>query len=328
VGSRAGGSRRDRVRSVLFGRSTAVADIGGPMVLDRIDDVLLLSDGRRVGYRIRGDRTSLPIVYFHGQPGSRLEAELLPDDRIQAAGVCMVSFDRPGMGLSDLIPARDMTLDVQDAVHLADHLGIRRFAVIGVSAGGPPALAISATHPDRVIRTVLCSASGPSDDEAYLTDEDADDVRRLRESGAEAELPAYDLERGEMLRDMSGVLAGWFADFPEAERTWITTSPAGAAFIADVSEAVRQGARGWLRESEVRAMPWSFDPATIATPVRAFHGEDDTWELVSNIRRIVERIPDTKLTVHAGGNHLSPLMHPEDVLAAAGGRVSRPTRRR
>lgn len=282
-----------------------------------IDDVLKVQDGRGIGFRVRGERSGHPIVYFHGEPGSRLEADLIPDAAVRAAHACLVSFDRPGMGRSDLIPAQDMTIDVQDALRVADHLGIGRFAVMGVSAGGPPAFAISATHPERVTRTVLSSASGPYDDESYMPAEDVQEFRRLRELGAEGMVAEYDYHRREALVDVAAFVALWFADFPEAERTWITTPPAGPAIVADFTEALRQGSRGWLRETEVRAMPWSFDPATIQTPVRAFHGDHDAWEFVSNIRRVMDRIPDGILTVYPGGNHLSPLLHPEDLIAAA-----------
>ncbi len=284
--------------------------------MDATDTVLALADGRAIGYRDRGDQSWLPVVYFHGEPGSRLEAELIPDAALAAAQVRLISFDRPGMGRSNLIPAQDMTLDIQDALRVADHLGLARFSVIGVSAGGPPALAISATNPERVARTVLISASGPYDDETYMTVEDIDTQRRLRDAGPASLLGEYEAGRRAFLEDMPGTLAQWFVDFPDAERAWISTPPAELAIVADFTEAFRQGANGWLRETEVRSLPWSFDPAAISGPVRAFHGERDTWELVSNIRRILERIPDADLTIYPGGDHLAPLMNPHDLLGA------------
>lgn len=287
--------------------------------MDVIDALLTLPDGRAIGYRDRGDRSSLPVIYFHGQPGSRLEAELIPDAALAAVQVRLISFDRPGMGRSDLIPAQDMSIDIQDALSVADHLNVGRFAVIGVSAGGPPAIAISAIHPERVLRTVLSSASGPYDDETFMTDGDIDETRRLRAGGPASLLEEYEDERRRFFEDMTGSLARWFEKFPEVERAWISTPPAAPAVVADFTEALRQGARGWLRESEVRSLPWSFDPGTITCPVRAFHGERDTWELISNIRRTLEWIPRARLTVYPAGDHLAPLLHPYDLLRACVG---------
>ena len=65
------------------------------------------SDGRRLGYRGRGDRSANPILHFHGQPGSRLEADLYPESVLDAAGARVISYDRAGMGNSDDRPARE-----------------------------------------------------------------------------------------------------------------------------------------------------------------------------------------------------------------------------
>src|SRR6187200_1096956 len=57
-----------------------------------LDDVLILSDRRRLGYRVRGDQSAVPILHFHGQPGSRFEADIYPDDVLEAAGAKVVCY--------------------------------------------------------------------------------------------------------------------------------------------------------------------------------------------------------------------------------------------
>ncbi|HEX4932156.1 MAG TPA: alpha/beta hydrolase, partial [Gemmatimonadaceae bacterium] len=188
--------------------------------------------------------------------------------------------------------------------------------VLGVSAGGPWAFAFAATHPSRVRSVGLICASGPYDDERFMSAEDIDEHRELRASGAEAMLPDYEGARARILADPATALAGWFEDFPEEERRWVSGEPASSILIAEVREALRQGARGWLRETEVRAMPWSFDVATIPAPVHALHGTDDAWELITNIERMVAAVPDGHVTRLPGGNHLAPVMRAEEVVAA------------
>jgi pimeloyl-ACP methyl ester carboxylesterase len=281
------------------------------------DGILTLGDGRRIGYRVRGAPSARPIVWFHGQPGSRLEADLFDLADLEAADARIVAFDRPGMGRSDLVPAQDMTVDVLDALAVADHVGLDRFAVIGVSAGGPPALALAATHPERVTRVVLSSAAGPYDDEAFMSAEDIEEYRQLRTRGAGSMLADYEEGRDRMLADTGGRLAVWVEDFPEAERRWATSGPGAAVLVADMREALRSGSRGWLRETEVRALPWSFDLASITVPVHAIHGELDSWELLSNTERVIARIPSATLTVIPGGNHFAPLLERAALLSAA-----------
>ena len=284
---------------------------------DVIDDVLTLPDRRRVGYRLRGARTGRPVVYFHGQPGCRLEADLIPDRLLDTFGLRVLSFDRPGVGRSDLIPAEDMKLGVEDAIRVADHVGFERFAVIGVSAGGPPALALSAAHPERVDRTILVSASGEYDDDRYMHPADVAEFKLLRERGPGPLVPEYEAFRDSVLADVDGTIAKLFATFPEAERTWISSPPAKAPAAADFLESVAQGSAGILRETEVRALPWSFDVASIQSPLRAFHGDADSLERLSNMQRIIAAVPDGALTVYPGGDHLSPWVHSEDFLRAA-----------
>jgi pimeloyl-ACP methyl ester carboxylesterase len=282
-----------------------------------IDQVLTLDDGRRIGYRARGSRSARPIVWFHGQPGSRLEADLFELSVLEAADARIIAFDRPGMGRSDLVPAQDMTIDVLDALAVADHLGTARFAVVGVSAGGPPALALAATHPDRVTRVVLSSGAGPYDDETFMSEEDIEEYRQLRMEGAASLIDDYADARDRMLADTAGRLAAWTEGFPENERTWATTGPGADILVADTQEALRQGHRGWLRETEVRSLAWSFDLASLAVPVHAIHGERDGWELLANTRRMIARIPTATLTVIPGGDHFAPLLDPASILAAA-----------
>jgi pimeloyl-ACP methyl ester carboxylesterase len=284
-----------------------------------VDDVLELSDGRRLGYRVRGPAAGAPILYFHGQPASRLEADLIPEAVLRRHEARLISFDRPGMGRSDLLPARDMVDDLPDAVALLDHLGLDVVGVIGTSAGGPWALAFAAAHPARVRSVGLMCASGPYDDDRYLSDEDIEEHRELRDRGAHSMVAEYEAARDRMMADMKTALGSWFEEFPDAEQQWAASEPALSILATEAREALRQGARGWLRGTEIRFMPWSFHVASIRAPVHAFHGTDDAWELVSNIQRIVDAIPDARLTLIPGGNHLAPVMRSEDVVAAVVG---------
>jgi pimeloyl-ACP methyl ester carboxylesterase len=52
-------------------------------------------------------------------------------------GVRHIQLDRPGFGLSDFQPGRTVLDWPDDVAHVADLLGIERFAVIGVSGRGP-----------------------------------------------------------------------------------------------------------------------------------------------------------------------------------------------
>src|SRR3954449_1418019 len=59
---------------------------------------------------------------------------------------------------------RDVASAAADAATIADALGLERFPVMGVSGGGPHALACAALLPQRVTRAAILVGAAPSDD--------------------------------------------------------------------------------------------------------------------------------------------------------------------
>src|SRR6266536_1812907 len=102
-----------------------------------------------LAYTHYGDPNGQPVMYFHGWPGSRLEAELVSGEA-RTAGALVIAVDRPGMGGSDFQRGRRLLDWADDVVALADALQLERFAVLGVSGGGPYALACAHAIPQRV----------------------------------------------------------------------------------------------------------------------------------------------------------------------------------
>jgi pimeloyl-ACP methyl ester carboxylesterase len=68
---------------------------------------LELKDGRQLGFAEYGDQDGQPIFYFHGLPGSRLEAGHLHEIAV-ANNYRLIGLDRPGMGLSSIEPKRSI----------------------------------------------------------------------------------------------------------------------------------------------------------------------------------------------------------------------------
>ncbi|KAK3939183.1 putative alpha beta hydrolase [Diplogelasinospora grovesii] len=108
---------------------------------------LVLADGRKLAYAIYGvtetssSARGMPTVfYFHGYPGSHYEAGTF-DAAAKARGVRVVAASRPGMGGSTYQADRRLLDWPADVLAVADHLKVDRFAVMGVSGGGPYVLA-------------------------------------------------------------------------------------------------------------------------------------------------------------------------------------------
>src|SRR6266498_1807335 len=98
------------------------------------DKKLRLEDGRLLGYEVYGDPEGSPVFYFHGFPGSRLEARLATQVATRLA-IRLIALDRPGFGLSDFKLRRTIFEWPDDVIKIANALGISRFATVGVSGG-------------------------------------------------------------------------------------------------------------------------------------------------------------------------------------------------
>src|SRR5919202_5976579 len=100
---------------------------------------LRTADGRELCFEDVGDPDGFPVFMLHGAPGSRLSGRHPDLERVRAAGLRIVTYDRPGYGRSTRHRGRTIADCVADVEAIADELGIERFAVRGGSCGGPHA---------------------------------------------------------------------------------------------------------------------------------------------------------------------------------------------
>src|SRR4051794_22849903 len=123
--------------------------------LPLIDSTMRLRDGRTLAYAEYGDPIGTPVIYLHGTPASRL---LYWAANMPAAGIRLISIDRPGYGRSDFHTNWEILDWPADVAQLVDALAIEHFAVMGISGGGPYAAACAFGLPTRVTSaTLICS---------------------------------------------------------------------------------------------------------------------------------------------------------------------------
>lgn len=130
--------------------------------LPNIDHTITLPDGRDLGYAQYGSQDGPAILHFHGFPGSRLEGALYHDAALKL-GVQVITIDRPGIGLSSPHAQRSTATCVDDVEQLVERLELKRWAVMGISGGGPYALACARFRPVGLRAVALVAAMGPYD---------------------------------------------------------------------------------------------------------------------------------------------------------------------
>jgi len=119
------------------------------------------SDGVRIAYATVGKGP--PLVFVPGWISHlELDWQAPPMRRFweaYASHFTLVRMDKRGTGLSDR-NVGDYSLDarVRDIEAVVDYLKLRRFALFGMSEGGPTCIAYAVRHPRRVTRMVLYGA--------------------------------------------------------------------------------------------------------------------------------------------------------------------------
>lgn len=271
------------------------------------DHVLRAGGGRRVGYRLSGADTRPALLYLHATPGSRAALGDYEPDLLEERGICAVAVDRPGYGETDPLDDLDLLARAQDAVAVAGHLGMARFAVQGTSGGGPYALACAVLMPDRVQAVILTSAGGCISEQSGLDGLPEDIAEGWRRTwrdpgGARARLEAA---AAGLRADPLVSLRAMTSTFPADEREWVERN--GSALAADMAEAMRQGAVGWWLDGQAFGRPWPFDVAQIRVPVHVFHGDSDSLAPLPVLRRSLARAARVREErIYPGGNHFAP----------------------
>lgn len=271
------------------------------------DESLRLSDGRSIGFRCLGDSRGEPLFFFHGTPGSRLVfAET--DAIAQLPGYRLIVPERPGYGISDPHPGRVLLDWAGDIAELADAMGFHKFAVAGVSGGGPHALACGYRLADRVTMVLVLSSPSPCN------------FRGVTRGMSVANRLGLILGRyapglvGRMIRanvdafakDPEGFVNAITGQMAPSDRELLAGGPCREGLMRDLREAYRQGGEAHARDAALAMTSgdWGFDLRKIAVPVHLWHGEEDTLVSMQMARHLASEIPGCTAHFVPGAGHL------------------------
>jgi pimeloyl-ACP methyl ester carboxylesterase len=273
--------------------------------------VITLGDRRALAFEDRGDRAGRPVVLFHGAPGSRLFS---PDPAAtEAAGVRLLTFDRPGYGHSDPQPHRRVANAASDVVALLDHLGLASAALVGWSGGGPFAVATAMHAPKRVTRLAIVSAPGP-----------LDEVPGGWEALGEYQRPTAETARREPHRSVRAIarhMTPFLADPPSflgrgrGPDGDVMRGPARTMLVTQVTEALIQGAGGIAADLVAMWLDWGFRLSAIEIATTVFAGAHDRHNQ-ADARCYAACIPGANLVVWKDAGHLGIVANWADVLTA------------
>lgn len=297
-----------------------------------------LPDGRLLGFAEYGSLSDHPLLYFHGYPCCRLEGG--PAAALASRhGFRLIALDRPGFGLSSPLPDRRFSDWPEDVRAFAEGMQIPRFAVLGLSGGGPYALACARFLPREMLSAVGLFATGPhwaagrhhmSWFRRFLS------VWSTRAPGS-LTLVLNALTRAwqwivstnfittrldkwldaakEKKSGSSGTIedetvAEWMSDRPTAEKR-------EALIDLMVREPYRQGAAATTHEAMLlSADDWGFRLEDVDyDEVKVWHGVEDGNAPIQMVRWMAERLPRCRLREFEGETHYTMWKHLDGAFA-------------
>ena len=202
-------------------------------------------------------------------------------------GHTLVRYDERGCGLSDRDFEGMPTLDsyVDDLAAVVDAAGLERFALFGMSGGGPVAIEYAVRNPERVSHLVLC---GTYTRGRYKRDEKQTHESRL----------LIDLMRvgwGGAVPAFRQVFSSFFIPGAgEEQRRWYDD-------MQQVSSSGEMAARLWLSNAELDIS----DTARKASqPALVLHARGDLAVPYEEGRRLASLLPDARFVTLESDNHI------------------------
>jgi pimeloyl-ACP methyl ester carboxylesterase len=258
-----------------------------------------------MAYAEYGDPAGHPLIWCHGNPGSRREADLLEPTLLQRAGVRAIVPDRPGIGLSTWRAHRKVVDWPTDLAALTAALKIERFALLALSGGAPYALACARAMPHRITRTAIVSGIGPLDvlNEAERRERGPGYFVMARRSYWLVRGILWLMERG--LRQPDKLMAQVLAGLPPADQETLNEPRTRQSFLNLLHESFRQGGRGLAWDATLIAQPWGFFLREIKLPIDLWHGDADRNAPLSMGGYMAEQLPNSYLHILRGEGHFS-----------------------
>jgi pimeloyl-ACP methyl ester carboxylesterase len=222
-------------------------------------------------------------------------------------GFRFISFDRAGYGLSDPWTDHSLIGITEDVAAICDALRIDRFGVLGMSAGGPYALATAARLAQRVIAVAVMAGTAPIhatdfDFFAGMSEANVEGVN-VALKGREADWaemePLVALIKNDPYEWLDTITAG----MSEAERADAANPLFREMLASGFHEGVRQGGAGWLDDEMATLGDWGFSLDEVRCPVRIWHGSSDGNVPLSHSEYLARKLPRASLTVVPGAGH-------------------------
>jgi len=289
----------------------------GPSPPPQAEGTIELADGRCLGYAEYGEAEGPLVLWFHGTPGARRQVPLIGRDAARDLGLRIVCLERPGVGDSTEHIYERLSDWAADVAVASKQLGHERFMVVGLSGGGPYALACAHELPSRVVGVGLLGSVTPAT---------GDDT--AAQGPVHLTVPFHDLLK--LIRRPLGIglwgfvqiiaplahplVLGCTRIMPQGDRLVLLDPDYEAMFVDDLINGAKRQFQAVVNDAVLLGRPWGFSLSEVAAPVRWWHGDADPFVPLEEARRAAALLPDVELMVRHGESHLGGFAAADEVL--------------
>jgi len=248
------------------------------------------------------------ILIMHGAPGGY-------DQSILFQGFRTITPSRPGYLRTDLSVGRSYEEATEAYSVLLDSIGIDSVAVIGISAGGPPALHFAMQFPDRVWGLVLISAITK---DFVLPIPEPGQFRKVTDKVFGKDFADWILIKAINLFPEELILNQENDFISPSDQEILRQDPEKLQFflnwIESMSGAFSKRLGGYINDRRQYPKTGIPDPIPITIPTLVIHGTSDKDVGYEHAELAVRRITGAELVPIEDAGHLILLTHHETVM--------------
>lgn len=290
---------------------TALAETGDAQLQGLKNRHIVLSDRRKLGYAEYGVTSGNPVLFFHGAPGS---SYFHPDLATIAAqnNVHLIAVDRPGYGLSDPQPNRTFLSFADDIDVLTGSLGVKKYSIIGFSAGSPYPLACAYRFPDRVTKIALAGSLAPVTEPGVMDGMSpmAKGLYSLAQSSPDklrATIAAVASSANILLEGISASAGDW-------DRKILCSR--GTEFELEYAQMLVGGIEGIVSDFILNSGNWGFPINMCKTEVHLYAGSLDQNTPLGMTEYLFDQLANSHLHLFQNEGHFILYNHWEEILNA------------
>ena len=268
------------------------------------------NDGRVLNVGEGGKRGGMPIFALHGTPGSLM---LYPPHVADASkrGIRLISYDRSGYGGSSEHPGRKVADAAKDVATIADFLGLERFAVWGISGGGPHSLGCAAKLPTRVVAAASLASPAPYPSRGldWLSGQGEGNVTEFKAAMAGPKPLGQFLEaqRTQLLKaTLAEISQLWNSLLPRMDEAALS-GKLGPFLAANLKAGLRPGYEGWRDDDLAFVSDWGFRPSEVSVPLLLWQGKHDKMVPFAHGKWLAKQVRGAEVHLSPDDGHLTLL---------------------